>query len=139
VRYRLLGPVQIVDDGRPVEVEGTKTRALLAIMLINANVVLSVDRLIEDLWGDQPPRTAVGTLHAYVSRLRSVLGPHVLVTKRPGYELVAPPEELDVARFERLLERGRSTARTGRSRQAVVVLREALGRAWRSSVMRGSH
>ena len=99
-------------------------------MLINANVILSVDRLIEDLWGDHPPRTAVGTLHAYVSRLRSVLGPEVLLTKRPGYELVVPPEELDVARFEGLLGRGRSAARTGRWHQVVLLLREALG-LWR--------
>jgi len=130
MRYRLLGPVQIVHDGRPVEVEGTKTRALLASLLINANVVLSVDRLIEDVWGDQPPRTAVGTLQVYVSRLRAVLGPDVLVTRRPGYELVVAPEDLDVACFERLLGLGRSAARAGHPQQVVPVLRQALG-LWR--------
>ncbi len=126
VNFHLLGPVQITDQDRPVTVEGTKSRALLAVLLIHANSVVSVSRLVECLWGDDPPSNAVGSLHAYISRLRRLLGVGVLVTHRPGYQLTLDADQLDATRFERLLKQGMADARSGRPRQAVVALRQAL-------------
>jgi len=126
VEFRLLGPVQLIDQGLPVPIEGTKTRALLAVLLIHANSVVSTSRLAEHLWGDNPPATAVGSLHAYVSRLRRLTGAGVLLTRRPGYQLKLDPDQLDVTRFERLLKQGMADVRSGRPRQAVAALREAL-------------
>src|SRR6516162_7381196 len=92
VEFRILGPVEVVNDGRLVALGSLKQRALLVILLLHVNEVVSRERLIDDLWGEQPPETAEASLHTYVSQLRKVLEgnsgqPKLLVTRAPGYVL----------------------------------------------------
>src|SRR5690348_7663840 len=99
----ILGPVEVLIDGRPVPLGGRKQRGLLALLLVRANEVVSRDALIDGLWGDDPPPTARRSLESYVSRLRSVLGAERLERLEPGYRVRVDPGELDVDRFEKLL------------------------------------
>jgi DNA-binding SARP family transcriptional activator len=126
LEFRLLGPVEVVTDGRPVSLPAAKPRALLAALLLSSNRVVSVDRLIDDLWGDQPPETATKALQGYVSQLRKVLGPDRLLTKPPGYSIRVEEGELDLERFERLLIEGRELLAAGDSKAAAERLAEAL-------------
>ena len=94
MEFRLLGPLEVWDDGRPLSLGGTKQRALLALLLLRANEVVSRDVLIDELWGDRPPASAAHSVEAYVSRLRKTLhadraGEPILVTRPPGYMLRA--------------------------------------------------
>src|SRR6188472_576150 len=109
MEYRVLGPLEVLDGDRSVPLAGAKQRALLALLLVHANHVLSRDRLIDELWGEQPPETAVTSLQVYVSRLRKLLPPDTLLTRPPGYLLELEPDELDLRRFEALLAEGRET------------------------------
>src|SRR3954451_18464095 len=104
MQFAILGPVEARMDGSALQLGGPKPRALLAMLLLDANEPVSRDRLIEGLWGDDPPRSADQTLDSYVSRLRRVLGPDRVVRRPPGYLLVVEPGELDLERFERLVE-----------------------------------
>src|SRR3954468_5170450 len=106
IEYRVLGPLEVREGDRPLPLGGAKQRALLALLLLNANRVVSRERLIDDLWGDDPPETAITTLQVYVSRLRKLLGSNALVTRPPGYLLAADTESIDLERFERLLAMG---------------------------------
>src|SRR3984885_13498813 len=86
----LLGPLEVrIDHGAPVGLGGVRQRALLAVLALHANQVVSTDRLIDELWGEHPPSTAVHTVQVFVSRLRGALGPagKRLVTRPPGYVL----------------------------------------------------
>ncbi len=107
---RLLGPVEVSVDGRRVPLGGSKARALVAILALNAAKPVSSDRLIAGLWGEEPPPTATKTLQAYVSRLRRALEAggdgSTIVTRPSGYELRVGPDDVDARRFERLVERG---------------------------------
>lgn len=125
--YRILGPLEVVDDGREVSLGGTKQRAVLACLLLRANQVVSNERLIDELWGDAPPPTAVKTIQVYVSRLRKELGDRV-GTRPPGYILRVDPSELDLDRFEQLV----GDARASGPAEAAEKLREALA-LWRGS------
>jgi DNA-binding SARP family transcriptional activator len=102
VEFRILGPLEVVDDGREVPLGGTRQRALLAILLTRANEVVSTDRLIDDLWGDAPPKTAANTIQFYVSQLRKALGADRILTRAPGYAIRVEAGELDLERFEQL-------------------------------------
>jgi DNA-binding SARP family transcriptional activator len=104
--FRILGPLEVLENDRPIPLGGARQRALLAILLTRANEVVSTDRLIDDLWGEAPPRTALNTLQYYVSQLRKLLGADRIVTRPPGYAVRVEPDELDLALFERLLEEG---------------------------------
>ena len=104
--FRILGPLEVLEDDRPIPLGGARQRALLAILLTRANEVVSTDRLIDDLWGEAPPRTALNTLQYYVSQLRKLLGAERIVTQPPGYLIRVEADELDLARFERLVEEG---------------------------------
>ena len=84
MEFRILGPLEVVDRGKPVPVGGPKPRALLAVLLLADGAVVSTDRLVTAVWGADPPRDAVGALRAYVSRLRVVL-PDRLRWRAPGY------------------------------------------------------
>jgi DNA-binding SARP family transcriptional activator len=106
LEFRILGPLEVLEDDRLIPLGGARQRALLAILLTRANEVVSRDRLIDELWGETPPRTALNTLQYYVSQLRKVLGADRIVTRSPGYAIRVEPGELDLARFERLLEEG---------------------------------
>jgi DNA-binding SARP family transcriptional activator len=103
MEFRLLGPLEVRENGRAIELGAAKQRALLAVLLLNANRVVSTDTLIESLWGERAPETAAKALQVYVSQLRKAVGRDRIVTRAPGYELVVGPDELDLDRFERLV------------------------------------
>jgi DNA-binding SARP family transcriptional activator len=107
MEYRVLGPLEVREGDRSLPLGGTKQRALLALLVLNANRVVPRERLIDELWGDDPPETAVATLQVYVSRLRKLVGAETLVTRPPGYVLQAGPGEVDVETFDRLRVSGR--------------------------------
>jgi YVTN family beta-propeller protein len=101
--FRILGPMEVLDDdGHPVEVAAGRQRALLAVLLLHANEVVSVDRLIDALWGERPPETAAKALQGQISALRKALGPERVETKEPGYLFRIGADELDARRFEQL-------------------------------------
>lgn len=106
MEFRVLGPLEVVDGDRQVPLGGSRQRALLALLLTRANEVVSADRLIDQLWSGRPPRTAVNTLQYYVSQLRKALGTERIVTRPPGYLIRVEAGELDLERFERLVEHG---------------------------------
>jgi DNA-binding SARP family transcriptional activator len=130
VEFRVLGPIEALVEGRPTRLGGPKERAVLALLLLRANEVVPRDRLIDDLWGERAPRTAVDVLYTYLSHLRVALGNDVLLTRPPGYLLVVGQDELDLRRFEQLVERGADSLRSGAAADAAQTLREALA-LWR--------
>jgi len=97
--FRILGPLEVSDETGPLLLGGQKQRAVLALLLLDPGRVVSVDRLIDALWGEQPPRTANTSLQNFISQLRKTLGADVLETKAPGYRMRVRPGELDVDRF----------------------------------------
>src|SRR5262249_48807958 len=107
VEIRILGPLEVIRNGELVPLGGTQQRAVLGLLGLNAGRVVSTDRLIEALWGNDPPATAATALQGHVSRLRRLLGPDVILTRPPGYLLDAAQAATDVGLFERLLEEGR--------------------------------
>jgi DNA-binding SARP family transcriptional activator len=107
MEFRLLGPLELVKDGQVLVLRARKHRALLAVLLLEANRVVSAQRLIDALWEDEPPDTAQRVLQVYVSQLRKLVGKDRLETRAPGYLLRVEPDELDLSRFLRLQEEGR--------------------------------
>jgi DNA-binding SARP family transcriptional activator len=126
LEFRILGPVEAVDEAGPLTIGGQKQRALLGLLLLHAGEAVATDRIVDELWGEQPPKTATTSLQNFVSQLRRLLGPDVLVTKPPGYLLRVEPDGLDAARFERLLTEARRAEPDERARK----LRDALA-LWR--------
>lgn len=106
--FRILGPLEVYAGGTLVPVGGSKPRGLLAILLLNANVVVSNDRLIDALWGEQPPDTALKALQVHVSQLRKAIGAAAIRTRPPGYVLELDPGDLDLDRFRHLHEEARA-------------------------------
>jgi DNA-binding SARP family transcriptional activator/streptogramin lyase len=123
MEFRILGPLEVVDEERPVVLQRGKQLALLAYLLLHPNELVSTDRLIDALWGERPPPTAAKILQNAVSQLRRVLGEDRLVTQPPGYRFRLEPGELDLHRFEQL-------AQEGRTKHDAQVLRDALA-IWR--------
>jgi predicted ATPase/DNA-binding SARP family transcriptional activator len=123
--FRVLGSLAVEHEGRPLALGGRKQRALLALLLLHANEVVSRDVLVDELWGAEPPRSALHSLEVYVSRLRKVVGER-LQTRPAGYALEVEPGELDVRCFEDLLANGRAALRAGEANRAAELLREAL-------------
>jgi len=129
---RFLGPVQAVRADRDVPLGGPRQRALLAL---DPGRVVPAGRLVEELWRGRPPLGAAKTLRSYVSRLRSALAPEVaLLPRGGGYVLSADPGQLDVARFERLVAKGRAALAGGEAVAAGNRFREALG-LWRGPAL----
>jgi DNA-binding SARP family transcriptional activator len=128
MEFRILGPLEVLEEGRPVALGGAKQRALLAVLLLYANEVVSRDRLIDELWGGEPPDTAHTALQVHVSQLRKLLGRDTIVTQTPGYLIRVSDGELDLHRFERLV----ATARAEEPAQAARLLREGLA-LWRGA------
>jgi YVTN family beta-propeller protein len=124
--FRILGSLEVHENGHSVDVGGGKQRALLALLLIRPGQAVSTDALIDALWGAHPPRRAESSMHAYVSRLRRVLGRDRLLRSSHGYRLVVEPEELDATRFEGLLASGRACLERGDAEEAAETLRAAL-------------
>src|SRR5262245_61313773 len=134
IELRILGPLELLKDGEAVQLGSRMQRALLAVLVLRANEMTSTDRLIEDLWQDHAPPTALKTLRAYVSRLRRALGDDgssPLRTVGSGYRLEVAPDALDRDRFEHLVAEARQT--DDRS-EASELLTEALG-IWRGPVL----
>lgn len=123
----ILGPIEVRTDGAPASLGGPRQRAVLAVLAIHPNQVVSVDRLVEDIWGEQPPATAVHTLHVFVSRLRRAMSTagDRLLTRPPGYVLELGMDELDADRFERLYDAARAALAGGRAEDAVALLTQA--------------
>ena len=135
VEYRILGPLEVLDDQQPVPLGGPKQRAVLAMLLLDLGRVVSTDRLILGVWGDDAGDNALATLQVYVSNLRKVLEPdkgqhQVLIGRRPGYLLQADPESVDLVRFERLLTAARKDLANERYGTASRQFDEALA-LWR--------
>ena len=131
--FRILGPLEALDGRQRVALGGSKRRAVLALLLLHANETLSTDRIIDELWGENPPAAAAKTLQVHISRLRKALGggsADVVVTRDHGYELQLDPEQLDAHRFERLVAEGRSELDAGRPEAAMAALERALS-LWR--------
>ena len=131
MEFRILGPLEVVEQGRALPLGGARQRTLLALLLTRANEVVSADRLIDELWGAHPPRTAANALQYHVSQLRKALAPHeAIVTQEPGYVIRVGPDELDLLRFEALVEEARQAA----PELAAQRLREALD-LWRGPAL----
>jgi predicted ATPase/DNA-binding SARP family transcriptional activator len=116
--FRFLGPLEVVVDGAPLPLGGSKQRALLALLLVHANEVVSREQAIDCLWEDAPPANAVNALQVHVHGLRKVLGRDRIAAEGTGYLLDAKPDEIDARRAERLVEEGRSALELGDPRRA---------------------
>jgi DNA-binding SARP family transcriptional activator/ABC-type transport system substrate-binding protein/streptogramin lyase len=134
VQFAVLGQLEVRIDGEAAPLGGPKQRALLALLLLSANQVVSRDRLVDGLWGERAPASADRSLDSYVSRLRALIGPDRIERHPPGYLIRVAPGELDLERFERLLEEGRVAAAAGHNSQARDRLHEGLG-LWRGPAL----
>lgn len=121
--FRILGPLEVVADQGDLTPARHKQRALLALLLLRVNEVVATDELVDALWGEQPPPTAPTALHGHVSALRKLLGSEAIETRPPGYVLRLAPEQVDLGRFEVLVEEARSEREAGRRSE---LLRSAL-------------
>jgi DNA-binding SARP family transcriptional activator/predicted ATPase len=126
----VLGPLEVVEDGRSIRLDRQRLRTLLAFLLLHANEVVSTDRLIDEVWGPDPPKTAGASLQNYISRLRKAIGAELILSQPPGYLLRVDPEHFDLARFERLI----AEARGGSLRDRSEKLRAALA-LWRGAAL----
>jgi DNA-binding SARP family transcriptional activator len=130
LEFRILGPLEVVEDDRSVALGGPRQRALLGILLVHRREVVSSDRLIDELWGERPPATAAKTLQVYIFHLRKALGNGALVTRGGGYLLTVAPEQVDEDRFGDLVAEARRRLEDDDAKGA----RELLGTAlslWR--------
>jgi YVTN family beta-propeller protein len=127
LEFRILGPVEVAQNGERLELGGEKQRALLALLLLHANEVVARDTIIDSLWGDRPPPTAPAALNVYVSKLRKSLGatPDILGTRDPGYVLSLEPGQLDVDRFADLAAEGKRALDGGDYKRAEWTLKGA--------------
>jgi DNA-binding SARP family transcriptional activator len=140
MEFRVLGPFDVVVDGESVPLGGAKQRALLAILAIHANEVVSADQLIDELWGERPPPSAANTLHAYISRLRKALGDvnsnasgRLIASRSPGYALRVEPDQLDSDQFARLITAAEQRLAAD-PEEASALLRDALA-LWRGRAL----
>jgi DNA-binding SARP family transcriptional activator len=129
VEFRVLGPLEVLEQGHPIELRGRRQRALLVCLLLHANEAISTERLLEDLW---PGAHDAGRVQVAVSRVRKDVGEGRLLTRPPGYVLRVEPGECDREVFEALVTNGRTALAEARPEEAASVLRRALG-LWRGS------
>ncbi len=121
--FRILGPLEVYDQGQRVQLRRGKDQALLAYLLLHANEVVASDRLVDELWGERPPPTAGKIVQNAISQLRRALGEDRLLTRQPGYVLRVEAGELDLERFDVLTERGRAERDPGLLREALELWR----------------
>jgi DNA-binding SARP family transcriptional activator len=141
MEFRILGPLEVEYDGRLIPVGGTKQRALLALLLLHANEVVSRDRLIDELWAGSPPDSGRTALQVHVSQLRKLLDPdatrgdeELLVTRAPGYALRVEHESIDLGQFKTLVAAGKAALANGNAEEAHEHLAEALA-LWRGRAL----
>jgi len=132
--FRMLGPLEVADRGTPLPLAGGKARALLARLLLDVNRTVSVDALVDSLWGEDVPASAIKMVHVYVSQLRKVLPPALLRTQPPGYVLEVAPETVDLVQFTRLRNEGRAALAEGDAASASARLRAGLA-LWRGTAL----
>jgi DNA-binding SARP family transcriptional activator len=132
--FRLLGPLEAIDDAVPVRLAGGKQNALLALLLLHADRVVPMDRLIDDLWGEHVPESAQKMVQIFVSQLRKQLPDGLLRTRAPGYQVALAGHTLDLHEFEQLSTRGRDALRHGQVEEAAARLMEALA-LWRGPAL----
>jgi len=139
VEYRILGPLEVVDEGEPVALGRLKERLVLAVLLLHANEFVSRERLIDELWGESPPPTAKKAVNVYVSQLRKALtrnGHDPIATADGGYRIEVGSDELDAAHLRQLLANARERTAAGELEAAAEPLREALA-LWRGPTLAG--
>ncbi|MEW9555194.1 BTAD domain-containing putative transcriptional regulator [Nonomuraea sp. NPDC050783] len=133
MRFQILGPTAALgEDGEPVALGGPRVRALLALLALHAGRVVGADRLVEGLYGPEPPEGVANALQSQVSRLRRALGRDLVEFHPAGYRLAADPSDVDACRFERLAAAGRRALAAGDPARAAGLLREAL-ELWRGA------
>jgi DNA-binding SARP family transcriptional activator/tetratricopeptide (TPR) repeat protein len=138
MQFNILGPMEVLRGDVPLDLGGPKQRAVLAVLVLGVGRVVTVDRIVDELWGDEPPARALGTLQAYVSNLRRVLEPdrpprapaQVLASRAPGYVLQVPPDAVDAVRFERGVSDAQALLEAGRPEHATRELSDAMA-LWR--------
>ncbi|MGZ4183934.1 MAG: BTAD domain-containing putative transcriptional regulator [Solirubrobacteraceae bacterium] len=136
MQFRLLGPLQVVGDRAPLSLGQPKQRALLACLLLRRGRFASRDELIEALWGQQPPKSAVGSLHVYVHGLRRLLGAERIQSRGMAYRVQLEPGELDLEQFEQLVEQSRNAMERAEADRAVSAMEAALG-LWHGRALGG--
>ena len=129
LEVRLLGPLEVRRDGQLLKLGGAKPRTLLADLALHLGETVSIDRLIDDLWGEHPPDSAQHAVEVYVSQLRKALGPPALLTRPPGYALTLEDERVDLTRFAQRAAEGHALLEQDPD-TAAAILREALA-LWR--------
>jgi DNA-binding SARP family transcriptional activator len=136
MEFGVLGPLEIRRDGLPVLLAGARQRALLAVLLLHAGEVVSSSRLLDSVWGDDPPAAGTTALRVRVSQLRKALGDDgsLIVTRPPGYVIRIDPACLDLHRFERLLAEGDRGLARGDAAGAASALEQALA-LWRGPAL----
>jgi len=134
LEFRVLGPLEALVDGSPARLGGPRQRALLALLLVHANEVVPVARLVDEVWGEEPPVTAGNVLQTYVSQLRKALGRDVIATRGRGYVAAVVDGALDLRVFERRASAGARALEDGRSGVAAVEFRGALA-LWRGPAL----
>ncbi|MFF4256086.1 BTAD domain-containing putative transcriptional regulator [Streptomyces sp. NPDC001663] len=136
MRFGILGPLEVrTHDGTPVDPGGPRPRALLTLLLLDGGRTVSVERLIDGLYGAEPPAGASNALQSQISRLRRRLAPHTQIEAAPaGYRIVTVPDAVDAHRFEQLVAQGRAALAAGDHRLAASELRDALA-LWRGPAL----
>src|SRR5215467_9797153 len=139
VEFRILGPLEVVEDGNPVALGTLKERLVLGVLLLHANEFVSRERLIDDLWGEAPPPTARKAVNVYLSKIRKALsvdGADPITTAAGGYRLNVAPESLDTSRMQVLLGEAQELVAKGEIEPAAERFQEALS-LWRGPTLAG--
>jgi DNA-binding SARP family transcriptional activator len=139
MEYRVLGPLEVVDEDSPVALGTVKERVVLAVLLLSANEVVSRDRLIDELWGESPPPTAIKAVNGYIFKLRKTLtrnGTDPIETATGGYRLSVDADQLDSTRVQPLLARARESASSDDLETASGLFQQALA-LWRGRALDG--
>lgn len=142
MKFNLLGQFEIVTaDGRSFLLSRSKISQLLGLLLLRNRETVGVDTLIEELWGENVPRSALTTVQTYVYHARKMFadmpgGEHVLITRPSGYAVQVPDDAIDVTRFEQLVRQARRRLEAGRLEATAEALGEA-SRLWRGPILAG--
>ncbi len=136
MEIRILGPFEVISESGPLTISGAKCRALLAILAVSGDRVVAPDCLIEDLWEERPPPSAVATLQTYVYQLRRALPPDTIVTRSGGYSLDVSADAVDAERFEVAVRRAATADFRSEPRRVVSELASALA-LWRGRALEG--